>query len=146
VASEPEERPGELRFECTGCGQCCSNRGEYSHVYVNAEEVNALARFLGLLPMEFRSRYTFEDEYGWTQLFLEESCTFLEPGTRRCRVYPARPIQCRTFPFWGELIEGGRWTAEARSLCEGVGRGQLHSIEEIERNIEEMAASSDPED
>ena len=58
----------ELRFECTQCGKCCSNRGEYAYVYVNPDETAALAEFLGLSLRSFKRRYTFIDEDGWRQL------------------------------------------------------------------------------
>ena len=121
------------------CGGCCTARGEYAHVYLNADEASALAAELGLALAEFRRRYTFEDEYGWTQLvFQSEACVFLEPGTKRCTVYGARPTQCRTFPFWRDLVESGRWTEDARKLCEGIGRGSAHSPEEVEARMVEM--------
>ena len=67
-----------------------------------------------------------------------ERCVFLEPQTRRCSVYPARPTQCRTFPFWRSSVVEGEWTDEVRALCEGIGRGPLHSIEEAERLMVQM--------
>ncbi|MEX2206196.1 MAG: YkgJ family cysteine cluster protein [Myxococcota bacterium] len=133
------KRAAGLRFECTMCGECCTARGEYAHVYLNADEARALADELGLGLAEFRRRYTFGDEYGWTQLqFHGEACVFLEPGTNRCTVYGARPTQCRTFPFWRDLVVDGRWSEDARKLCEGVGRGRLIPIEEIEARMVEM--------
>jgi Fe-S-cluster containining protein len=130
-----------LRFECTQCGKCCTSRGEYDHLYLNDEEVTRIARYLRMVPMEFRQQYTFVDEYGWTQLFLDERCVFLDPATRRCTVYPARPAQCRTFPFWSDLVRLGAWTAEARELCEGVGRGAVHSPSEVAGRMREMDRS-----
>jgi len=130
-----------LRFECTLCGHCCTQRGEYGHVYLNDAELGALARFLGVTPFEFRRDYTFVDEYGWTQLYLGEACVFLDRATNRCGVYAARPIQCRTFPFWRNLVRDGEWTAEARAACEGVGRGPLHRVEDIEPHMREMEES-----
>jgi len=94
-----------------------------------------MARHLRLLPSEFKRRYTFEDEYGWTQVVLEERCVFLEPQTNRCAVYPVRPSQCRTFPFWRDLVRDGEWTQEARDMCEGTGRGRLYSIDEVEMQM-----------
>jgi Fe-S-cluster containining protein len=132
-----------LRFECTQCGQCCTRRGEYGYVYLNDREVVAIARHLGLLPMEFRRRYTFVDEYGWTQIVLEDRCVFLDPATNRCRVYPARPTQCRTFPFWRDLVVDGGWSDEARALCEGIGRGPLHQIEDVAPLMREMEAEQE---
>jgi uncharacterized protein len=128
-----------LRFECTQCGQCCTARGEYAHVYLNPEEARELADELGLPLREFRRRYTFKDEYGYTQLRFDDStCVFLERGTNRCTVYASRPTQCRTFPFWRDLVADGRWTEDARSLCEGVGRGATHRPEDVEVRMREM--------
>lgn len=132
-------RAPALRFECTMCGACCTARGEYAHVYLNTDEQDALAEELALPLAEFRLRYTFVDEYGWTQLkFNDESCVFLEPGTNRCTVYGARPTQCRTFPFWRDLVVDGKWTADARRLCEGVGTGKAHPRESVEARMLEM--------
>jgi len=128
-----------LRFECTGCGGCCTARGEYAHVYLNPDELADLADELELSTREFRRRYTFRDEYGYTQLrFPDSTCVFLERDTNRCTVYAARPTQCRTFPFWRDLVRDGKWTDEARALCEGVARGPAHRLEDAEARMVEM--------
>ena len=138
----PIKRSSGLRFECTKCGDCCTNRGEYAHVYVNEEENEALAAFLGLSLRAFKRRYTFVDDDGWRQLsFRGKSCVFLDLATNLCQVHPARPTQCRTFPFWREFVVDGEWSEEVRSLCEGIGRGPLYSIEEAEDHIFEMDQS-----
>ena len=132
----------ELRFECTGCGECCTNRGEYAYVYVGDREARALGKLLDLSLREFEKRYTFIDEDGWSQLKMDEGrCIFLDPATKRCNAYGARPVQCRTFPFWRNMVDRGRWTDEARNLCEGIGRGRLYSIEEAEDRMVEMEES-----
>ena len=134
-----EER---LRFECTQCGRCCTNQGEYAHVYVSDEECRAIARFLELRLPAFKRRYTFVDAEGWRQLtFSGESCLFLEPETKGCRIYPVRPTQCRTFPFWRNFVRDGEWTAEVRELCEGVGQGRSHSEDEAEAHMRAMDES-----
>lgn len=133
-----------LRFECTGCGKCCVYRDEYAHVYLNRTERKALADHLGVSLRTFKHRYTFVDEFGWTQLkTVRDRCVFLDPDTMACKVYGARPVQCRTFPFWDELIEGGEWTQQARDLCEGVGRGRLYTLEEAFARIVERESSSE---
>jgi len=61
------------------------------------------------------------------------SCPFLE-GTL-CSVYEARPLQCRTFPFWPELLETeARWRRLAR-FCPGIGRGELVSLRAIRERL-----------
>jgi hypothetical protein len=128
-----------LRFECTRCGACCTNRGEYAHVYLNREELGELARELGMSRRTFARAYTFVDEDGWTQLAVsQDACVLYDSETRACRAYGARPAQCRTFPFWREMIAGGGFTDEARRICEGVGRGPLYSIEYTEARIREL--------
>lgn len=42
-------------------------------------------------------------------------CVFLEQGTNRCRIYPVRPMLCRTYPFYMEDMK--LYTCE----CEGLG-------------------------
>jgi len=133
---EPAAESG-LRFECTRCGACCTSRGEYGYVYLNDRDVSAIARYLGLLPHQFRRKYTFVDEYGWTQVVLEDRCVFLE-SDGSCRIYPVRPTQCRTFPFWRDLVKDGAWVPEARELCEGIGRGKLYQIDEVEPLMRKM--------
>ena len=43
------------------------------------------------------------------------SCVFLDPETNFCQIYPVRPIQCSTYPFWSSLLENEyNWNDEAR--------------------------------
>ena len=84
------------------------------------------------------------DEFGWTQLRAAgDHCVFLDEATMHCRVYRARPIQCRTFPFWRDNVVDGEWTPEVRAHCEGVGRGRLWSVVEVESRMIEMEASEE---
>ena len=129
----------QLRFECTECGECCTNRGEYSYVYVDDEEVRGIAELLDMTPAELRRRHTFVDDDGLRQLaFAQGRCTFLDSESQRCKVYAARPSQCRTFPVWPELISRGRWNSEARRLCEGVGNGPRFSRAEVAARLAEV--------
>ncbi len=122
----------ELRFECTECGECCRQRGRYAYVYVNEEECGELAAHLGLELAAFKKAHTFIDEDGWRQLAIDgEACRFLD-GDGRCTVYQARPVQCRTFPFWRELVGRNGFKAEAGRVCEGVGRGRRYGEAEAE--------------
>ncbi len=125
-----------LRFECTQCGLCCTVRGDYACVYVDDTECGKLADFLGLDLEVLKKRFTFVDEDGWQQLrFRQGRCAFLG-AEGRCSVYEARPLQCRTFPFWPELIRRGRWTRQAQRLCEGVGRGPEADADEVRERLE----------
>jgi Fe-S-cluster containining protein len=125
-----------LRFECTQCGKCCWTRGEYSHVYLTKGDLAQLAGALGLSVPETRKRYTFRDENGWTELdFTGGRCVMLDAKTNLCTVYESRPTQCRTFPFWPEMIRRGGWAAEAKRICEGVGHGRVVPKDEVAERL-----------
>ncbi|RKX73687.1 MAG: YkgJ family cysteine cluster protein, partial [Spirochaetes bacterium] len=51
-------------------------------------------------------------------------------------VYDYRPLQCRSYPFWGSnLISETAWN-ELEKNCPGVNKGKLHTKEQIERWLE----------
>ncbi len=88
-----------LRFTCTQCGACCS--GEPGHVWVEQEEIDAMAEEMGLEVEVFERK--FVRQVGPDRSLVEYpdgDCILLDPKTRHCTVYEARPIQCRTWPFW----------------------------------------------
>ncbi|HLU48080.1 MAG TPA: YkgJ family cysteine cluster protein [Planctomycetota bacterium] len=126
--SEPWYAEG-LRFRCTQCGRCCT--GSPGYVWMGEQEIERLARFLSLTVEEFGKRYL--RRVGRRLSLIEKAnddCIFWENG---CTVYPARPDQCRTFPFWPENLESREdWDGVAEE-CPGVNRGKLYSVEEIER-------------
>jgi Fe-S-cluster containining protein len=75
-------------------------------------------------------------EAGMERLSLKEKsnfdCIFWKDG---CSVYQARPLQCRTFPFWPSILDSPASWKIAKSGCPGMGRGRLFSREEIESNL-----------
>jgi Fe-S-cluster containining protein len=127
-----------LRFQCTGCGECCRARhGEPSWVYVTIDERRRLAQHLKLATSTFTRRYC-ERTNGFFHLRNPtDDCVFLDGA--RCTVYDARPGQCRTFPFWRENMGARAWAKTARQ-CEGIGRGRIWSRAEIEERLQDEAS------
>lgn len=137
--SKARKRTSGLKFECTECGKCCTKRDTFAHVYVDEDEVRALAGVLGITTRSFRRRYTIRDDLGWDQIRFEtHMCPFLDAATNRCNVYGARPVQCRTFPFWEDMVDQHGWTQTARRYCEGLGRGPVRPRAEVEAAMCEM--------
>ncbi len=58
--------------------------------------------------------------------------------TKDARSYEARPKQCRTWPFWPEMMDAKTWSKEITSFCPGVGKGKLVSGAEIEKSLREQ--------
>ena len=112
-----------LRFECTQCGQCCSGGGAY-HVFLKAAEAEQIRAVLQLSRDWFWRRYLQRLDSGELTVVLKADgrCSFLDRDGR-CSVYEVRPMQCRTYPFWPEILRSkAAWRAEA-ARCEGVDRG-----------------------
>jgi Fe-S-cluster containining protein len=99
-------------FECTKCGRCCQHDGE-RRVVVSSEEVVALSRLTALPPAAF-----LRPSEPALQSRADGACVFLD-AARRCSVYAARPTQCRTYPWWPELVTPLGWLRE-RARCEGI--------------------------
>jgi len=119
-----------LRFQCTGCGHCCT--GEPGYVYAAKSEIEALAAVVGLGVPEFEE--AFVRRVGRRKSLIEfpnGDCVFFDRLSRRCRVYEARPRQCRTWPFWGSNVRTPRAWEETCRACPGSGRGPLASPAEI---------------
>ena len=122
---------GGLRFQCTGCGDCCT--GAPGFVWVNKADIAALAAEVGL-PVD-----TFEAKYvrlvGIRKSLIEYDngdCVFFDNKTRKCKVYPARPRQCRTWPFWQSNLRSPEAWDETCRVCPGSGTGRLYQLEEIQ--------------
>ncbi len=116
-------RGDPLRFECTGCGACCTGDGE-QYVFLAAGEALAMSERLGVTRDRFRRKYMMRTPQGDLVLRMTAlgACVFLrENGS--CAVYDVRPDQCRSYPFWPELVASREaWEHEA-ARCEGIGRG-----------------------
>ena len=131
-----------IRFSCKGCGECCVDRGEYAYVFLNEGEEKSLAGILSMEVDEFLHRYTASVD-GFIALVNEgEACVFLDSGGR-CTVYRSRPQQCRTWPFWPEVLNRKTWRAEVAPHCPGIGKGRLHMRRDIDR-IASESREADP--
>jgi len=85
--------------KCEECqGGCC--RGGPGYVWVDADEVEQIARWTGLNPKEFIRKINGKISLKEIKSGNEYLCFFLEPTTGKCQIYPVRPFQCQQFPFW----------------------------------------------
>jgi uncharacterized protein len=114
-----------LRFACQpGCTRCCDTQG---FVYLTEEDLLRAASFLCLTPKQFEDRYVYRTRrLRRLRKPRDRQCPFLlEDG---CSIHPAKPTQCRLFPFWPELVENRDAWNQAGQMCPGIGMGHLIQI------------------
>ena len=131
-----------LKFECQGSGNCCTSHGEFGFVFLTLEDRRRFAKHLNISTATFTRQYCDIRDGVW---HLKEDpkrpdCMFLK--NKRCSTYEARPTQCRTWPFWPEVLNAKSWKTEVASFCPGIGKGQLWTKEQIETIAAEDAENA----
>jgi Fe-S-cluster containining protein len=125
----------ELRFQCqTGCTRCCEQPG---FIYLAEADVPRMAAFLAMTPVDFERKHVYR-----TRNFIRlrtpkvGRCTFLaEAG---CSIHEVKPMQCRSFPFWPELLESKKEWRKTASWCPGIGQGELVTIQLANATADEV--------
>ena len=124
-----------IKFKCQGSSNCCVSRGSYGFVYLSKKDLIKISKYLNLSINLFKKKYC---EYSDGYLHLKEiningNCQFLE--NKKCSIYTARPMQCRTWPFWKENMNIKKWNKEIINFCPGIGKGRLISSSMIQKTI-----------
>jgi len=102
---------------CKECdGNCCI--GESGYIWVNQYDIKAISDYMKISEDLFKK--TFLIKVGYRYSIKEKpykngfACVFFENG---CSIYPVRPNQCRTFPFWDYYKDK---TDELKKECPGI--------------------------
>jgi hypothetical protein len=152
IALPDQSRPwyaDGLNFTCTQCGNCCT--GGPGYVWISREEIDRLAAHLELSAKEvidrycrrLGARYSLNErrnaQGSYDCIFLKEEKVPADTGaeqvvhTRRtCQIYPVRPLQCRTWPFWDGLLQSPRQWEAASRRCPGMNTGRRYTRRQIE--------------
>src|SRR5579871_5836258 len=115
----------DFRFSCQpGCTKCCDQEG---YVYLTEDDLKRAARFMGMSARAFEAKYVYRTRH---QLRFrkprDRQCAFLKEDG--CSIHPAKPTQCRTFPFWPEHVEQRDDWRRLSIFCPGIGKGELVQI------------------
>ena len=106
---------------CEACGgHCCT--GESGYIWAKYSEIENMAQFMHLSVEDFASRYLKKVKHRYSliekQLAPDNfACIFFDEHKNRCSIYPVRPLQCRTFPFWEQYKNSEE---EVRKECPGI--------------------------
>jgi Fe-S-cluster containining protein len=137
MASELWYQEG-LRFSCKACGRCCC--GEPGYVWITTEEINQIAKKLGISAIRFEKAFVWTVQGNKRSLreFPNGDCVLLNEKSRGCKVYEDRPVQCRTWPFWTQNIDSRKSWEKTAKFCPGCNQGKMYSLEEIEEQKNKM--------
>ncbi len=105
-------------------------------MYFSGPDLGRAAAHLGLSEAAFRRRYRVVDDEGVPAIDPgdDSPCMFYDADAG-CTIYEGRPTQCRTWPFWPEIVHRKRSWDKAAGDCEGMNRGRRFRVEEIEQAI-----------
>jgi len=107
---------------CHSCdGACC--RGESGYVWVSKEEIVQIAQFLEMDLQKFIDRCLKKEGYRFTIKEIKKNgehlCLFFDEKKGGCEIYPVRPQQCRSFPFWDQYKNRDK-IEEVCKECKGI--------------------------
>lgn len=125
-----------LNFSCQQCSFCC--KGFPGVVLLSQLDLERFAKWADVTTEQFILMYCrwIESDDGLEYLSLRErknmECIFWKNG---CEAYEARPTQCRTYPFWTNVLQdSSTWETESKD-CPGINRGTLHTCDEINEQL-----------
>jgi Fe-S-cluster containining protein len=127
-----------IRFECqAGCTKCCDEQG---FVYLTEDDITRIAKFVGQSQADFEKQHVFRTKnVRRLRVPRHAQCAFLKVGG--CSVHEVKPIQCRTFPYWPEILSSPRAWHETGKRCPGIEQGELVNIEMARGLAEEMGTA-----
>lgn len=140
-----------MKFECQeSCGgKCCSfdwDAGKRTYIFLTQADRERIAAHTKWPMSAFVNFGLFEStrfsKTPTVQWYIKDDgnkCLFFKDG--KCGIYPVRPTQCRTFPYWPENMTDEA-EAELKKICPGVGVGlvitqgdKLKEQEEADREL-----------
>ena len=107
---------------CYNCdGNCCT--GESGYIWVDKKEIENISKFLGIDSEKFIKEYLKKERYKYSINVVvikgKYNCIFFDSIQKRCEIYPVRPKQCRTFPFWDRYKDKNS-IKEVKQECPGI--------------------------
>jgi uncharacterized protein len=107
---------------CASCGgHCCT--GESGYIWVDYPQIEAIADFLDQSIQDFATIYLKKVKHRYSLIERkrvaqnDHACIFFDDTRRQCSIYPVRPRQCRTFPFWDQFRND---LEEVKKACPGI--------------------------
>jgi Fe-S-cluster containining protein len=106
-------------------------------VYLSKEDGPRIAAHLSMEIADFEAKY-IESKGRSARLRKppDRQCLFHQQG--KCAIHTVKPVQCRVFPYWPEIIETAEAWDETAKRCPGMNKGALVQIEIVREVSQEM--------
>lgn len=119
-----------LKFTCKQCAACCS--GEPGFVWTTSDEIRKIAEYLEISEENFKEQFIRQAGTGYSLIEKPNGdCIFL--SGKKCKIYPVRPIQCTTWPFWEANIATIEAWRKCCNACPGSGSGRHYTFSFIQK-------------
>jgi Fe-S-cluster containining protein len=110
-------------------------------VYLTQGDVERIAEYVGMTARSFERKYVYRTHHRLRLRVPRHSqCHFLRDGG--CSIHAVKPVQCRAFPFWPELVDDKREWKKTAAYCPGIGKGKLVQIEKAREIADELLHST----
>ncbi len=112
----------KFSFQCKGCGNCCA--GGEGYIWLTREEQTEISEALKIPLEKFLKKYTKNINGRISLIEFQNSkndywCIFLDKN-RKCKIYEHRPKQCRTYPYWKEIMDDDEYLKLNAEICNGI--------------------------
>jgi Fe-S-cluster containining protein len=97
MTSDPYDALG--LFRCTKCGECCKG---YGGTYVTPEDIDAIAKFIGVERHRFVSQYCVLS--GGRPLLAQADNGYCLFWDTVCTIHPVKPRMCRQWPYIPSVV------------------------------------------
>lgn len=110
----------KTKLGCNICDKCCINRGDIKITPVNVIEIS---QYMGISLHEFIEQYTENVENQPLEIVIKaigshRRCILNDSQTYKCKVHPAKPMQCVTFPLIPIYLEKDIFYKQDTCVCE----------------------------
>ena len=121
-----------LKFTCKQCAVCCS--GEPGFVWLTSNDIEKISEYLKISVDKVKKQYIRAAGTGFSLIEkLGGDCVFL--NNKKCSIYPVRPLQCTTWPFWEVNVVSREAWNRCCNACPGGGLGRHYRFSSIERAL-----------
>ena len=88
------------------------------------DDLERIAEYVGMTARDFERRFVYRTRHLLRlRVPRDQQCHFLRDGG--CSIHAVKPVQCRKFPFWPELVNSTARVEKNGGLVSGDREGRV---------------------